>query len=132
MTLTVIFSVAIAACVVLWVWGIYFDNAASVLGVLGITCIGFVLAMNLIIWIPSKGNSEINYQQLVAERQSIEAMLQTNQMVDSLQLNDRVIDYNNRIISVRENSQRAILCEYYSTDVDWGALELIEWKSPTP
>lgn len=128
MTLTVIFGVATAAFIAISVWSIYDECPTLMVGIMGTIVIGSMLIINLITWIPSKGNSEINYQQLVAERLSIEAILQNDQMVDRMQLNDRVIDYNNRVRFVRENSLREILCEYYSTDVDWGALELIEWE----
>lgn len=78
-----------------------------------------------IIW---NKDSEIQHEQLVQERASIEAMLETDKDVDRIALNKLVIDYNNRVIEARNNSQRPIFRDYYSNNVDWMALETIDWR----
>ena len=131
MTLTIVFSIAVLIGIAFCIWD-YYDNCFSdwkpVVGWTIIAICGIALFINLAVWIPSKRNSEICHQQYIQEKQTIEVMLQTDNNVDRLLLNDRVIEYNNKIISVRENSKRYVWQDYYSKDVDWDALELIEWK----
>ena len=132
MTLTIIFVAVALAGISLVVWGVkdskYCGIWREATGTFLIVLAGIALIVNLLIWIPSKKDSEIDYQQLLQEKQTIEIMLDGDEDVDRLLLNQRVIDYNNRIIAVRENSQRHILKDYYSKDVDWQTLELIEWR----
>lgn len=131
MTLTGVFSIAVLIGIAFCIWD-YYDNCfsdwKSVAGRAIIAICGIALFINLAVWIPSKRNSEICHQQYIQEKQTIEVMLQTDNNVDRLLLNDRVIEYNNKIISVKENCKRYVRRDYYSKDVDWDALELIEWK----
>ena len=89
---------------------------------------GLALITGMICYIPSHKNSEIKYEQLVQERISIEAMLETDKNVDRITLNELVINYNNSVIRARNNSQRPVYREYYSDNVDWTALETIDWR----
>lgn len=130
MTLTIIFAVLLVVGIVLLVYG------DSVRGETWKLIVGFLLTfvttisliMNLICWIPSGKDSEIQYDQWMQEKASIESMLITDKNVDRIQLNQMVIDYNNDIIAVQQNSKRFILGEYYSNDIDWDSLQLIDWR----
>lgn len=86
------------------------------------------LIVGMIIYIPSHKDSEIEYEQLVQERRSIEAMIETDNAADRIALNGLMIDYNNRVIQAKNNSQRPIFKEYYSNNVDWMALEIVDWR----
>lgn len=87
-----------------------------------------VFLIGTLFYIPSHKESEIKYEQFVQERVSIEMMLENDRDVDRIALNELVIDYNNRVILAKNNSQRPIFKEYYSDDVDWMALETIDWR----
>lgn len=100
----------------------------DILGITLVIACGIALLGNLMAWIPSKKDSEIKYQQLQAQKYTVEQMLDTDQIVDRILLNEKVIEYNNEVIEVKTNSQRFIYKDYYSKDVDWDALEIIEWE----
>lgn len=137
MTLTIIFTAGILIGVAFIIWGNFESQRRDCFSycmwrdILGITLViacGIALLGNLMAWIPSKKDSEIKYQQLQAQKYTVEQMLDTDQIVDRILLNEKVIEYNNEVIEVKTNSQRFIYKDYYSKDVDWDALEIIEWE----
>lgn len=132
MTLNIIFAIGIAAGVPFMIWQSKMNDSWSCWrGVLGLTisiaCLT-ALFISVLCWLCSEKDSEIRYMQLLQEKQTIESMIDTENDIDRLLLNERVISYNNRVIETRENSTRFILGDYYSDSVDWTALELIEWR----
>lgn len=131
MTLIITFAILTLLGIPFIVWDSYVDEWSvwrAVTGWLLIIVFGFSLVIAILVYVPSKKNSEIEYMQLVQEKASIEQMISSGENVDKLMLNQRVIDYNNKIIEIKENSKRFVLSDYYSKDVNWDDLELIEWR----
>lgn len=132
MTLTIIFGIVVLIGVGLILleklpnWD--YTEWNIILGWVLIIFFGLALVVNLPIWISSNKDSQIKYNQLVSEKISIEAMLETDKTVDRFLLNSAVIDYNNRIIETKTNSTRFILKDYYNQNLDWNFLETIDWK----
>ena len=130
MTWTIILGALFLAGIGLIIWGIVADywEWPFFVGTLAMVLAGVALIINLCIWIPSGKNSEIRYNQLLAEKATIEDMLHTDRNVDRLALNHYVINYNNRVIEERTNYNRLIIGDYYNQALDWAGLELIEWR----
>lgn len=130
MTLIIIFAVMCIMCIVgaLHIARTSYDEIKAFFAFLLAGIFGLALIIATVSYAPSKKDSEILYKQLVQEKASIEQMISSGGNVDKLLLNQRVIDYNNRVILHREKSKRFIFGDYYSKDVDWGSLELVEWK----
>lgn len=123
-------ALLIAACI-----GLYinckedFDNIfVEIFCVSMILLCIIALVVGTIAYVPAKRNSEIMYEQLQQEKISIEKMLDNEKDIDRIRLNELVIDYNNRVIRARNNSQRFGYRDYYSNDVDWMSLETIDWR----
>lgn len=131
MTLNIVFGFGVLVGIAFAIWQFLQESEWTIWrGVIGWTAIGcclLALVINLFVWIPSKKDSEITYRQLIQEKRTVEIMIATDRDIDRLLLNERVIDYNNRVISIMENSRRPILREYYSWEVDWSSLGLIHW-----
>lgn len=132
MTLTIIFAVLALLGIPFAIWQYRIKDLLScwrgVFGYSLIVIFGVCSVIAFFSYIPSKKDSEIKYMQLLQEKASIEQMICSGGNVDKLMLNQHVIDYNNRVIETKENSKRFVFKEYYSKDVDWDALEPIEWK----
>lgn len=129
MTLTIIFGVLGLIGVILLVLGSKsYSDGLQASGWVLIICCAVALIINTICWIPSNKDSVIKYNQLIQERVSIESMLETDKNVDRVMLNNMVIDYNNRIIEIKENHDRLIYKDYYNQNLDWDSLKVIEWK----
>lgn len=132
MTLIIIFAVLALCGIPFVIWQYRIKDIWScwrgVTGWLIICVFGIVLVFAIFGYVTSKKDSEIKYLQLAQEKTSIEQMISSGEDVDRLMLNQRVIDYNNRVIETRENSKRFIIGDYYSKAVDWDALCLVEWK----
>lgn len=129
MTLIIIFAVMCIVCIVgaLHIARTSYDEIKAFFAFCLVGIFGGALIIATV-YAPSKKDSEILYKQLVQEKASIEQMISSGGNVDKLLLNQRVIDYNNRVILHREKSKRFIFGDYYSKDVDRGSLELVEWK----
>lgn len=132
MTLIIIFAVLVLIGILFCIWQALIDDVwndwRGLVGTIFIAFGGIALVVSIIAYIPSKKDSEIKYMQFIQEKASIEQMISTGENIDKLMLNKRVIEYNNKVIEVRENSKRFVFRDYYSKDVDWDSLELIEWK----
>lgn len=129
MTLILIFGVILLAGIVFTVAAIKTDRDLIIIIAIALMIFGIPGSIaSTIGYIPSHRSSEIEYMQLIQEKQAIEQMIDSGEAVDKLTLNQRVIDYNNEIIEKQENYKRPIIKDYYSPNVDWEALELIEWK----
>lgn len=131
MTLTVILGIIVAISIAIILWAnqdFWTRDWAMMIGILVLILSMVALAINFAVYIPSKKDSEIKYLQLLQEKSSIEQMIATNKDVDRLLLNERVVEYNNKIISYRINSKRLVFREYYSKDIDWDSLEVIQWQ----
>lgn len=132
MTLIIIFAILAALGIPFLIWQRYIKDCWSIWrGATG-ACLtiffGICLIVSILDYVPSKKNSEIQYKQFMQEKAAIEQMISTNKDVDKLMLNQKVIEYNNRVIETKENSKRFIYRDYYSKNVDWNSLELIEWR----
>lgn len=131
MTLIIIFAVLAVLGIPFVIWEYCAWDWSVWRGVVGwslIVTFGLALVLAILGYIPSKKDSEIKFARLQQERISIMQMLESDRDADRIALNKLVIDYNNRVISNKEYSKRFILKDYYSKDVNWDALELIEWK----
>lgn len=132
MTLIIIFAALVLIGILFCIWqafvGDVWNDWRGVVGAIFIIFGGIFLVFSIIEYISSKKDSEIKYMQFIQEKASIEQMISTGENVDKFLLNQRVIEYNNKVIEVRENSKQFVFRDYYSKDVDWDSLELIEWK----
>ena len=132
MTLMIIFGVILLVGIGFCVWqgfcGNYYSDWKAIIGVTTIVFMIIGIVINSFAWIPSAKNSEIYFNQLIAEKETIELILETDKDVDRVLLNKFVIEYNNKVIEVKANFNRFICKDYYNHNLNWEGLELIKWK----
>lgn len=76
-----------------------------------------------------KKDDIVYYEQLVQEREVLEQVLETGSDLDKIAIRRDVIDYNNKIISIKVTVKRFIMRDYWNQDLDWEGLQIIEWRS---
>lgn len=132
MTLAIIFGGLILIGIGIIIWhrlSNNYDDWPVILSFIIIFTSALIFLINAVCWIPHKKDNQILLEQLAQEKYVIEKILETGTDFDKIMLRQEIIDYNNRIIKIKINSERFIFKDYYDRNVDWDALELIDWKN---
>lgn len=128
MKLIVIFALFIIAGIAL----LWFHNQntwdrfwAFPLGIVLIVIFGTAELFAVPIFLTSKKDSEILYQQLIEEKAGLEQLLENPENADNQWLYQEITRYNDSVIEHKENALDTETGTHYSTNVDWEALEVI-------